>query len=126
LFPSIQKNGKQPVSPDMILRRHVRPALEKLGIEKHIGWHTFRHGMANLLRQSGADVKVAQELLRHANSRITMDIYQQTVTAERRAAQEVAFETLMGADTDFSGLSSNRTHPNPRRDQKEEVKAVIN
>jgi integrase len=126
LFPSIQKNGTQPLSPDMILRRHVRPALEKLGIKKHIGWHTFRHGMANLLRQSGADVKVAQELLRHANSRITMDIYQQTVTEERRAAQELAFGTLMGANTRSFGLSSDRTHENPRRPRKEEVKPVIN
>jgi hypothetical protein len=25
----------------MILRRHVRPALKKLGIEKHIGWQSF-------------------------------------------------------------------------------------
>jgi len=126
LFPSIRKNGEKPLSPDMTLRRHVRPALETLGIKKHIGWHAFRHGMANLLRQTGADVKVAQEMLRHANSRITMDIYQQTVTGERRAAQDVAFKTLMGDSTSLSGLSSDRTHPNPRRVQKEEVKPVIN
>jgi integrase len=126
LFPSIQKNGKQPLAPDMILRRHVRPALKRLGIEKHIGWHTFRHGMANLLRQSGADVKVAQELLRHANSRITLDVYSQTVTEERRAAQELAFDSLMGVINSSLALSSNRTRENPRRSQKEEVKAAIN
>ena len=66
-----------------------------------------------------------QELLRHANSRITMDIYQQTITSERRAAPAVAFETLMGK-ADFSGVSSNRTLPNPRKAKKEEVKPVIN
>lgn len=54
-----------------------------------------------------------------------MDIYQQTVTAEQRAAQELAFDTLMGANTDFSGLSSDRTLPNPRRVEKEEVNPVI-
>ncbi|HEY1679990.1 MAG TPA: tyrosine-type recombinase/integrase [Candidatus Sulfotelmatobacter sp.] len=32
LFPSIQKNGKQPLQPDMILRRHVGPALIRLAL----------------------------------------------------------------------------------------------
>jgi integrase len=126
LFPSLQKNGIHPIAPDMILRRHVRPALKKLGIKKHIGWHSFRHGMSNMLRTCGVDVKVAQEMLRHANPRITMEIYQQTVTEERRAAQELAFGRMWAEDTDSDGLSSNQTHANPRRPQKEEVKLVIN
>jgi len=57
LFPSAQKNGEQPLQPDMILKRHIRPALQHLGNEKAIGWHSFRHGMSNLLRECGVDVK---------------------------------------------------------------------
>ena len=95
LFPSIAQNGERPISPDMILRRHIRPALERLGVKKKIGWHSFRHGFSNLLRESEVDIKVAQELLRHANSRITMEIYQQTVTEERRQAQALAFKRLL-------------------------------
>jgi hypothetical protein len=34
----------------------------------------------------GVDVKVAQELLRHANSRITMDLYTRAVSADKRLA----------------------------------------
>ena len=34
----------------------------------------------------GVDVKVAQELLRHANSRTTMDLYTQAVSADKRSA----------------------------------------
>ncbi len=75
LFPSVRKNGKQPLTPDMILKRVIRPAAEAAGITKRIGWHTFRHSLATNLRSLGVDVKVAQELLRHANSRITLDIY---------------------------------------------------
>jgi len=75
LFPSIRKNGSQPITPDMILRRHIRPALERIGVKKRIGWHSFRHGLATMLRQKGVDIKTAQELLRHANSRIIQDIY---------------------------------------------------
>ena len=126
LFASIQKNGEQPLQPDMILKNHIRPALKKLGIPKKVGWHTFRHGVADLLRRNGVDAKTAQELLRHANSRILMDIYQQTVTEERRAAQTLAFNSIWEDNTDFSGQSSDRTHENPRQPQKEEVKPVIN
>ena len=95
LFPSIAKNGSQPISPDMILKRHIRPALVRIGVKKRIGWHSFRHGLATMLRQKGVDIKTAQEMLRHANSRITQDIYQQTVGEEKRLAQELAFRGLI-------------------------------
>jgi len=95
LFPSIAKNGSQPMQPDMILKRHIRPALERLGIKKRIGWHSFRHGLATMLRQKGVDLKTAQELLRHANSRITQDIYMQAVSEEKRVAQDLVFRGLL-------------------------------
>jgi len=114
LFPSTQKKGKQPVQLDMILKRHICPALKRLKIEKRIGWHSFRHGLATLLRQQGVDVKTAQELLRHANSRITLGIYQQAVSDERRLAQNLAFEGLMGMKT----LS---TLQHPKLEEKEAV-----
>jgi integrase len=96
LFPSIRANGKHPIEPGMVLRNHIRPALARLGIIKRIGWHSFRHGFSNLLRSNGVDLKTAQELLRHANSRVTLDIYQQSVTEERRRAQAAAFKNLIG------------------------------
>ncbi len=76
IFPSIAKNGTQPITPDMVLRRHIRPALKRAGVTKRIGFHSFRHGLGTILRQQGVDLKTAQELLRHANSRITLEIYQ--------------------------------------------------
>jgi integrase len=69
VFASVLKNGRQPLQPDMILKRHIRPVLERLHIDKKIGWHSFRHGLGTLLRQTGADIKVAQDTLRHANPR---------------------------------------------------------
>lgn len=94
LFSSIAKNGSQPIQPDMILKRHIRPALERIGVKKQIGWHSFRHGLATILRQKGVDIKTAQELLRHANSRITLDIYQQALSDEKRVAADLAFRGL--------------------------------
>jgi len=49
-----------------------------------------------MLRQMKVDVKVTQELLRHANPRITLEFYQQAVTDEKREAQELALRGLLG------------------------------
>jgi len=43
----------------------------------------------------GVDIKTAQELLRHANSRIKQDIYQQSVSEEKRLAQDLVFRGLL-------------------------------
>jgi integrase len=85
LFPSIRLNGTKPLSPDSLLKKSIRPALERAGIEgKIIGWHNFRHTLGTLLRAIGTDIKVAQDLLRHANSRTTLDIYSRRFAAKAR------------------------------------------
>jgi site-specific recombinase XerD len=65
----------------------IRNVARRVGISKKIGWHTFRHTCATLLRASGADIKVVQELLRHPACRVTLDTYTQAVTEHKRAAQ---------------------------------------
>ena len=62
-------------------------SVAKAGISKRVAFHTFRHTFTTLLTQNGEDVKVVQELLRHANSRITLDLYAQAGMAEKRLAQ---------------------------------------
>ena len=84
----MRPRATRPIEPEDILRRHVRPAAERAGITKRIGFHTFRHSFATLLRSNREDVKTAQELLRHANSKITMDIYTQAFDPAKIAAQE--------------------------------------
>lgn len=87
LFASDRKKGKQPFSPDAILKHSIRPAAALAGITKHIGWHTFRRTFSTLLKANGEDVKVVQELLRHASTRTTLDVYAQAVTSAKREAQ---------------------------------------
>ncbi len=120
VFASVQKNGSQPLQPDMILKRHIRPVLAEMGVKKRIGWHSFRHGLGTMLRQMKVDVKVAQELLRHANPRVTLEFYQQAVTEEKREAQELALKGFLGPAFSFS------TQKNLNLGKKEEVKPVIN
>jgi integrase len=87
VFASPQNRGKSPYWGQELLRHHIRPAAQKLGITKRIGWHTFRRTYSTLLRATGAELKVMQELMRHSTIRVTLDTYTQAVTTEKRAAQ---------------------------------------
>jgi site-specific recombinase XerD len=78
---------KQPYSPDAILKRSIRPGATRAKIAKRIGWHTFRRTFSTLLKATGEDVKVVQELLRHASAKITLDVYAQAVTPDKRSRE---------------------------------------
>ncbi|MGO9638860.1 MAG: tyrosine-type recombinase/integrase, partial [Terracidiphilus sp.] len=84
----------QPYWPNSAMENHIRPAAQRAGISKRIGWHTFRHSYATLLKANGEDVKVVQESLRHASSRITLDVYTQAVTPAKREAQRKVVEMI--------------------------------
>ena len=94
VFANPRMKGRQPYWGQEIMRRVIRPIAIQLGITKHIGWHTFRHTYSTLLRANRADIKVMQELLRHASSRVTMDTYTQAVTAQKRKAQSGVIRLL--------------------------------
>ena len=87
MFASPGTDGKQPLWPDSLLKRWIKPAAKRVGITKRVGWHTFRDTYSTLLRANGEDVKVVQGLLRHANSKITMDVYTQALSPAKREAQ---------------------------------------
>jgi site-specific recombinase XerD len=95
VFASPTTKGKQPYWPDNLMKRHIKPVARSAGINKNIGWHTFRHSFGTLLKVNGEDVKTVQELLRHANSRITLDVYTQAVTSHKRAAQSKVVEMMV-------------------------------
>ncbi len=87
VFGSPEMHGTQPYWPDSMLRKMIRPAAVRAGIVKHIGWHSFRRTLATLLQASGASVKATQDMLRHASSRLTLELYAQSVPEDRREAQ---------------------------------------
>jgi integrase len=86
IFASSRTGGRRPFSPDVVLQRVIRPAISRAGIRKLIGCHTFRHTYATLLIANGENVKVVQELMRHANSRSTLEIYSQARMEQKRKA----------------------------------------
>ena len=106
VFASPTMRGKQPYWPDNLMKRYIKPVAKANGIHKNIGWHTFRHTFGTLLKANGEDVKTVQELLRHANSRITLEVYTQAVTSHKRAAQSKVVNMMVpgvgktGVETD--------------------------
>jgi integrase len=81
VFASPQNRGKNPFWGQQVLRHHIRPVAQELSITKRIGWHTFRRTYSTLLRATGAEFKVMQELMRHSTIRVTLDTYTQAVTS---------------------------------------------
>ena len=122
LFPSVRNNGKVPVWPDTLLKKVIRPALERAGIRgKTVGWHTFRHSLGTNLRFLGIDIKVAQELLRHANAKITLDLYTQAISSQKREANAMVVEMMLPAGRN---AEKPQHHSAPSGKEKEEVEAV--
>ncbi len=94
VFSSPHRRGKKPYYGQALMEGYIRPVALKLGIEKRIGWHTFRRTYSTLLHELGANLKVSQELLRHSSIRVTMDHYTQAVTPTKRAAQNAVVALL--------------------------------
>jgi integrase len=92
VFASNYHLGKTPLWPNTVLVRHIKPAAKRAGITKKIGWHTFRHTLATLLESSGAGLKTLQELMRHSTPTVTLGVYAQAVTSDKRLAQDKVIE----------------------------------
>jgi integrase len=96
IFPSPTMGGQQPFWPCSMLRKIIRPAAIRAKITKRIGWHTLRRTLATLLVGQGTSVKLTQEMLRHANSRITLELYAQSNMAAKLEAQRVLLKDMVG------------------------------
>ena len=75
MFASSQKAGELPLRPTAMLEMQIKPAARAAQLGDRIGWHTFRHSYSSMLRQLSVEVKVQQELPRHADIRTMMNIY---------------------------------------------------
>ena len=60
-----------------------------------IGWHTFRHTYRSWLDETGAPMKVQQELMRHASIQTTMNVYGQAMSSSKREANGKVVEMVL-------------------------------
>jgi integrase len=100
----------------MLLTRTIRPAALRAGIASRIAWRTFRHTYSTVLAAHCEHVKVIQELIRHASSRSTLEIYSQARTADKRRgitkSDQMTFpedinRSLEGLDSDHAAAESS-------------------
>jgi Phage integrase family len=77
-------------------------------------WRLFRsrssrHTYATLLKGNGEDVKVVQELMRHANISVTLNIYAQAITQTKRDAQSRVVSLLLDKNEEKPSTEAYRT-----------------
>ncbi|HXF13321.1 MAG TPA: tyrosine-type recombinase/integrase [Terriglobales bacterium] len=77
-----------------IQKRHIRAAAAAAGLVG-IGWHTFRHTYRTLLDETGAPMKVQQELMRHASIQTTMNVYGQVLSDTKRQANSKVVQLVL-------------------------------
>lgn len=94
LFGSARLFGQMPVWAGSARSKVLQPVARKAGITKTVGWHTFRHTYSSLLAENGNDVKVVQELMRHAKVTTTMEIYTHARMERKRVAQSGVVDVL--------------------------------
>jgi site-specific recombinase XerD len=77
------------------LADHIKPAAAAAKIPGKVGWHSLRHTYSSLLRDLATDVKVQQELSRHADTSTTSNICTQAVSTKKRKAARKAVKALL-------------------------------
>ncbi len=112
VFASPRRKGKRPLRPDGVLSKIIRAAALRAGIKKRIGWHTFRHTYSSMLIANGENVKVVQELMRHASSRFTLEVYTQAKARAKRDAQQRIVEMMLPEEGLAFDIRLQRRQPN--------------
>jgi len=68
------------------LQKAVKRAAQQAGIDKRVGCHTLRHSFATHMLENGANIRVLQELLGHADVKTT-EIYTHVMSRDIRSLQ---------------------------------------
>ena len=91
MFPN-PATGKPYFGPS-IQQRWIRPAGESIGI-KGLGFHTFRHSYKSWLDSVGAPMGAMKDLMRHSAISVTMNVYGDTLTPEKRLQNDKVAKLL--------------------------------
>ncbi|MBS1822295.1 MAG: tyrosine-type recombinase/integrase [Acidobacteria bacterium] len=59
---------------ESLQKRQIKRAAKLAKLGEDIGWHKFRHTYRSWLDETGAPMKVQQELMRHASIQTTMNV----------------------------------------------------
>jgi ATP-dependent helicase/nuclease subunit A len=87
--PVFHSRTGTPVDGHNVFNRQLKPAARRLGMP-WLGWHTFRHTHATLLRQAGAAPADQMAMMGHAGLRMTMSYGEQDLDRRRLAVSRIA------------------------------------
>jgi len=92
VFPSMTADGKVPLNACSFVKKYLRSAAKKAGVQiadgQRFGLHNLRHSLSNwLVNKAKVEPKTVQGLLRHSKIQTTLDLYTQEDSDETRAAQ---------------------------------------
>jgi integrase len=93
VFPSRLYRGQKALDLAAVLKRKIRPAFEKLGING-VGWHTFRHTVGTVLAELGEHQLTIRDYLRHSNLSVT-NKYLQAASNTKRKAQDRLVDAIL-------------------------------
>lgn len=98
VFASPYKAGRLPLDSRNLQTKYLIPAGQNIGLDFSLGWHTFRHSYKTLLERTGADLTVQRDLMRHADTHTTSQIYGEVEFDRMRASNEKAVELAFSAE----------------------------
>jgi integrase/recombinase XerD len=103
----------EPVSPEFVAN-HVRRYMDFAGIKKAGATHLLRHAMATHMLEAGADVRILQALLGHAQLNTT-EIYTHVSIEHLRAIHDATHPAKLRRDGDAQdGLAGGSSPPDAR------------
>ena len=92
----------KPYHQEGLQKKHIKRAANLAEKGEEIGWHTFRHTYRSWLDETGAPMKVQQELMRHASIQTTMNVYGRAMTETKRLANSQVVRLVFGLN--FAGI----------------------
>ena len=92
----------RPYHQESLRKRQLQRAAKLAGLGEDIGWHTFRHTYRSWLDETGAPMKVQQELMRHASIQTTMNVYGRAMTETKRRANSQVVGLVFGPNSQHS------------------------
>jgi len=95
----------RPFHQDSLQKSQIKRAAKAAKLGEDIGWHTFRHSYRSWLDETGAPMKVQQELMRHASIQTTMNVYGRVMTETKRQANSQVVELVFGPNSQKSASS---------------------
>jgi integrase len=103
----------KPYLSDNVVKYGVHRAMAKLGIVTakgvHIGIHCFRHGVTSELLESGTPIHVVTKLMRHADSKVTLEHYAHIIGDAERAASEKFSQRIGQNISQLDSTSATKT-----------------